>query len=420
MIATALLSIQLAAAQQAPAAIAPSASGPVDREFAELGALLHELTVSFGQSRKFCAPDPGSVFAARLALFAQRFGTDPRSASQWAALQAEAQRMLDGVGDAGHPQTGEIQDVPPQMDRYVLLDILGRTDEARKILDSVSTTGGDGCIWCTGENSVVVNQRRSEDAERRGDLPAALRYLHESVLDLPVISGQPPGTLPGEDLLLARYGLLLVHTGHAELGILVLQHLASTRPSSVGGLTAAAELDHRHAVGGTELARFLACQVQGNVACSSCAIIAVWTANDPASMHWIAARLPQRNQTECTRTVAFDPAGFEDARSLLEHRLTTTAFDQSVVSPDVTIDALTLLDGLPGGAERYVDDFLDRVATFKDAKSALAVKIDERLRWMHGGGPRLTKGLGSCDWASLSEDWKRWRKTTGTHATGKG
>lgn len=59
------------------------------------------------------------------------------------------------------------------VDRLVLLHVLGRDDEVDARLASVDTQRADGCAWCTAEDVVVVGRRRSEAAERRGDLQAA-------------------------------------------------------------------------------------------------------------------------------------------------------------------------------------------------------------------------------------------------------
>lgn len=398
-------------AQAVAGAVAPDAKAArdqaIEQEFIELNELLDQVQHDFGAQRKFCAPDPGSVLAVRLTVFSLRFGIDPRMASPWAALRERAEIVLEGVGDSGHPETGAYQNVSAQMDRWTLLDILGRADEARAILASVSTCGADGCLQCTAEKSVVVNQRRSECAERDGDLDAALRWLHESALDLGCLTMDDPAhSVAGQDLLLARYGSLLLRTGHAEAGVLVLQDLVRTQPGSIGGRMARAELEARGALAGIDRARFLSAGTGGS-ASSACLVVAVWRTDDPASMRWIAVRLPLRAGDKASRTVAFDAAAFEEARAPLEDALKRWPGD---------LYALALLDGLPGGAESSVDAFLGSLDTREWQQPDRMQTADEWLRWMHGGGPDLVVPLGRCDGGALCREWRTWRRSTGRHA----
>ena len=201
--------------------------------------------------------------------------------------------------------------------------------------------------------------------------------------------------LPGVDILSARHGLLLLAAGRLEAGLLRLQALARSRPESVGGGLARAELELRGASAGIGAARFLVGGV-GEIEAA-----AVWSVDDPASMQWVAARrhLGRRDFE------ALLPAEWPGVRAELAEGVTS-------------IDLLTLLDGLPGGAEPAVDAYLLALVDNKASTFAEAARTDERLRWMHGGGPELRVSLGYCNWRSLSEDWRAWRRKTGARAVG--
>jgi hypothetical protein len=397
--------LSVAVCAQAPAvqAAPPNVSAIAD-EFCKLNALLDQLPADFGGWRGFCGPDPGSVLAARLALFPQRFGIDPRAAREWAELTARAQRDLDKAGDAGREITGHVRDASAQLDRCVLLRILGRDDEADKLLAGVSLLDEDACLWCTPEARVVWSQRQSERAESKGDDTAALAALHDAVFDLAAVEvphQDPPQLLPGADLLLARYGLLLLRTQHEDLGLLVLQDLVRTRPDTDGARVAHDELDRRGALAGIEKARFLTTGVTAD-----CSVIAVWYADEPVSMRWIAARLPAHEGESQPRVVAFDPAAFAEARA---------AFDAVMNKAWLQPEVFAASQALPGGAERYVDSFLGTLDQRERQRVYVMQAADELLRGLHGGGPEYIVPLGRCDGGALCREWRQWRKDTGRH-----
>jgi hypothetical protein len=370
----------------------------VSREFGELRRLLTEMRGAFGASRKFCAPDPGSELAARLALFPHRFGSEPQAAPEWPAFQSMARSLLVSVGSSGSAGSGIPSFVSPHMDRYVLLDILGRFDEAQQILDSVQTLGADGCIWCTAENSVVVSQRRSELAERRGNLAGALAFLHDAALDVAVLSG-----VAGEDLLCARYGLLLLDNGHDEEGTALLQSLTTRAPNSLGAEVALAELRQRGAVHAMDQACMLAVQ-HGPSACLGFSLVAVYRLDDPGSMRWISMRLPARNETECTRTAAFDEEAAREAEGLLRAWITE-------VGP-LSAEALMLMQARPGGAAPHVRPCLDRLADAGRPSGPFQLQaFDKALRWLHGGGPVHAAIPGAPPehvGAAFASAWREW------------
>ena len=193
----------------------------------------------------------------------------------------------------------------------------------------------------------------------------------------------------------------MLQTGHADVGVLVLQDLVRTRPDSVGGRVARAELERRHELEGLEHARFLSAEMTGGCASRSCAVVAVWNECD-SNVRWIAARLPERDVGQGTRTVAFDDAAYEEARPALQ-----TAIRNG------WLDGLLLMQGLPGGADRFVDSYLDGVARFEWRKPAELGEADQRLRWLHGGGPEDAMAIRRGDWGAFADDWRSWRATTG-------
>ncbi len=409
--ATEAIQGQDASAAGDPHVAATNPDGAVEQEFLELQGLLVQMRECFGASRKFCAPDPGSVLAARLALYPQRFGGDPRAAPQWPALQAAAQELLESVGDQGLPETGATQSVSSQMDRYVLLDLLGRFDEAQRILDDVDTWGADACIWCTAENTVVVFQRKSELAERRGDFGGALALLHEAALDASVISEPERGGIAGEDLLFARYGLLLLRTGHVEEGTLLLAALTTRFPKSVGPEVARSELARRGALDGAERARLLTVNFNGGDPCTGFAVVAVYRDDDAASMRWIAVHIPahrerEHHEEDCTRTAAFDAEAFEE----LGRDLAPTFDECRRLNAS---DALMLMQGLAAGAKPFVGRCLDVFAADEQApaRQAQLAGFDKALRWLYGGGPDFADGPDSAPPNSnrtFAAAWRAW------------
>jgi hypothetical protein len=373
-------------------------------EFCSLEALLDELPASFGAWRRFDAPNPGSVLAARLALFSFRTGTDPRSAREWAELQARAGHALDLAVDKGRKITGHIADAAAQMDRYVLLHILGRDAEADPLLDGISLHDEDDCLWCTPEARVIWSQRQSERAEAGGDAATALSLLHDAVLDM-------SDGLPGADLLLLRYGLLLLRTGHEDVGLIVLQNLVRTRPESVGAAGARGELSRRGALRGIDGARMtvgggLVLVPRGEATVpAEWELAAIWRTDERTSMRWIAARLPSPDGSD-PRTVAFEAIAAAAVQPWLE---------ATFAAGFGSVDALTIAQGLPGGAEPYVERCLGQLDSRDRQPVALMLRADEALRWMHGGGPELVVPLGRCDGGALCREWRKWRKDTGRH-----
>lgn len=227
-----------ARAQSLPATIErPVEDLAVTEELKQLEQLLKQVPDTYGQSRKFNAPDPCSVVASRLSLCFAAFGVDPRKLSRWNSLEATATDLLERIEDGSISRQLVDDTYTSQLDRYTLLTIVGREKEARRILAATKEVHQDGCFWCLAESVVVINQRRSEQLEQRGELKAALDSLHEVCLAIDGIGG-----FDGDDVALARYGSLLIRNGYDVEGVGVLQTVCEERPRTYGARAAQAIL----------------------------------------------------------------------------------------------------------------------------------------------------------------------------------
>ncbi len=401
VLAAAALSISAHAAQDAAPPAAPVADAAIARELRALQALLAQVPESFGRSRKWCAPNPCSDIAVRLAVFRWRFGTDPRLEPQWPALAAAAQALLDRLDNPATRAPLSDYDVARQMDRSVLLDLVGRADEAQAILENVRVFGADGCHTCTADNGFVVYQRRSEACERAGDLAGALRWQQEACFELPdaVIGG---GQHPSAHLMHARYGLLLCSTGHGTEGEGVLRFVVRVYPGSIGAELAQAELARRGvAVDEAQPALDVVILEWGGY-CRMTAALVLTDAARPGWLQILAARLPNTGDEWGSHTATFDPEGFEQLRPALETNLLGNEQRPWMVGP-----ALRLAQGLRGGAAPYVEPLLAQVSG-GETSLATTGPIDAVLRWVHGGGPSLSRSLNEGDGAQFAGEWRAW------------
>jgi hypothetical protein len=360
----------------------------LDMEFTALGELLAELGPPFRTTTMFTIPNPGSVLAARLALFAHRFGLDPRQAPQWPAFEGVARELLAAHRSALPVLDDGTFNVAGPLDRYLLLDICHEEKEARSVLAVMSVDSIDEDVLHVVEHGVEVHQRRSELAERDGDTVLALHHQQEACMDLAIIAGVlGDPTFRGRDLLLLRYGLLLRAAGHEGEGILMLQALTTMHPDSIGATEARKELERIGATAGAGSARFL-CDSWNSFGYTADSFVTLALARDDwPEVCWLAARVPALEGPRTLRSVQFDGAGFESARPHLEILLAGGGHAQCS-------RALMLLQGLEGGARRYVPHILGRY------RGSELGSLDTVLRWLHGGGPDAT--------ASTADAWRDW------------
>ena len=174
--------------------------------------------------------DESASLAEELALAPRRLGRDVRDQPQFAVVERAARRLF--AETEGDDPTLELddRDSHAQLLRAQLLELAGRRDEAWHALETLQVH--HYCANCAAARRMVVECRRSEAAERRGDVRAAWEHLTEaasqlfggSLLDIGAAS-------------LCRGGLLLLEQGCPCEGMSLLQYCADMFPG-----TGAAEL----------------------------------------------------------------------------------------------------------------------------------------------------------------------------------
>ncbi len=216
-----------------PAALHVEATTTPEAQMVELLAMLRDAAATFRREPRHI--DSGQDLARALALFPWRFGLDARRQAGWQALADEARRVLEDVeaDPARLPLDG--RDSYAELFRVQLLQLAGRDDEAAERLARLEVR--HMCGNCAAERTAVVNRRRSEAAERRGDVAEALALLESTVA-----SPFGMGSRLGHDSDAARLGLLLLLAGRDTDGACVLQQAVDLFPGSPGAEVARAAL----------------------------------------------------------------------------------------------------------------------------------------------------------------------------------
>lgn len=194
--------------------------------------------------------------SASLALFPWRFGSDPREQPGWGALLEEARRMLADVeADPARLPLDE-EDSSEELIRILLLDVAGRSNEAATRLERVQVH--HYCGNCAAARQAAVERRRSEMAERRGDLGEALERA------LAAIEGDSyMGRHLGTDAEATRLGMLLLQLGRSDEGLCVLQQVVDLSPGTAGAEVARAVLSRSGALRDPTRERLQAVYVDG-------------------------------------------------------------------------------------------------------------------------------------------------------------
>jgi hypothetical protein len=168
----------------------------------------------------------GEEIDQRRSLFSTRFGIRLEATAAGAAMTDDAARLLGSIErgdlDAGDPA----QDSYAALFRVLLLDLAGRGDEATGALAAVRARSW--CGNCYIERDHIIQERRSEAAERRGDSAAALAFL-----DLARRSsfGFPEWPRAMTD---TRHGLLMLEADSDWFGTCLLQRVVDLFPGTPG------------------------------------------------------------------------------------------------------------------------------------------------------------------------------------------
>lgn len=151
-----------------------------------------------------------------------------------------------------------VEDLPAdaQVLRALLLELAGRRDEAWQALLAVQVH--HWCGNCADALQAPLDLRRSEMAERRGDLREAWEQLATSVV---LFSGAPNDR---SELARCRAGLLLLRLGCARAGASVLQSLVDLFPATRGAAVAEAALRQVGSYQPPTVARLRAAYVDGD------------------------------------------------------------------------------------------------------------------------------------------------------------
>lgn len=233
------------------------ASDPAAAELAALGALLQplleraewpgDLWLGLGGDTDVAAAEarnPLPAVSARLALFERRFGTPPQESLGWAAFQALARQLLgrmeaapsEPVGDGALDHRERVE--PPWLvARTLLLEILGRRDEARALLLHESPRWLWPGHWMIEAQLVyVLVSERALHCDRAGAPDEALRWSLAS-WDWGTSDGLADHFghhRTGIDWVLAHHAVLLAEAGEWTAVRTVLSDLERLRPDAAG------------------------------------------------------------------------------------------------------------------------------------------------------------------------------------------
>jgi hypothetical protein len=333
--------------------------------------------------------------AERVAVFPWRYGQDPRELDGWAPLRDEARRLVADLEHDPPELTLDTRDSYAALFRAQLLELAGRTAEADEALAQVEIH--HFCGNCAGGRQVVVDRRRSEAAERRGDGAAAVQLLKAAsslpydgwVLDLE------------HDISLARLGLLELQSGHDAEGLCLLQLLVELRPATPGAELARAALTQVGALREPTAERLQQAWIDGAAAKDACRVRAVRAlAALPAGDAF--ERLAElRRQGDVTALAALADLRDERARPIFESVL----LDGELTSAP---DALRGLHALEGGARQHLRPLLQRIADAHEPRGASRLRaIDGVLRDVCAGGP-LPDGAELTQGPSFARAWLAW------------
>ena len=184
---------------------------------------------------------PVEEISARWNLFALRFGIEARSRQPWVDLQAAAGITLDRLDDVAERRESAARgyEVWRQCERTLLLEILGRDDEAAAILFDENRIACAGCCYRAAEQDGSVLARvRGAFRLRHGDARSAVLCLLEGELDQ-----DRSESVAGLSLL--GLALALSADGREEEAVLLLQCAVSRATSGPVAEIATNELKRR-------------------------------------------------------------------------------------------------------------------------------------------------------------------------------
>ncbi len=364
----------------------------------ELALLLRELQAAealFRRDMSWQCWNHSRELAERLALFPWRFGKDPREVDGWAPIAAAANRLLADAEATPPALAFHLEDSYAALFRAQLLDLAGRRAEADKALADVRVQAW--CGNCAAERTGVVKSRRAEAAEAHGDPVQAL-----SLLDDCVSSFFDSHRLNiGNDIMLARYGLLMLQGGREAEGRCVLQLVAELRPGTPGAEVARAALLQMGALREPTLERLSLIWIDGaeeRDPYRTAAVCAIASLQIPDAFERLAARRKAGDKAALAGLIALHD---ERTRPILESEL----YEGDLGAAQAAFSGLHALDGT---AESYLRPFLERLAAPRGAPGLLDIgALDESLRAFCGDGPVLGRDEQFKD-APFAQAWLAW------------
>ncbi|HEX5010109.1 MAG TPA: hypothetical protein VFY71_06890 [Planctomycetota bacterium] len=204
-----------------------------EREAQDLRAELLDAERKLKQPDSFDAWSIEEDIDQRRTLYVVRFGKDACKLPEWKAIADDAARILAEMEALDPPPVDWHADSYAATFRVLLLDLAGRSDEAARALSVARAS--HWCGNCLAGRQAELDARRSEAAERRGDMPAALVFL-DRARSSPFTFSVPAAATD------ARHGLLMLDAGRESSGICLLQRVVDLFPKSAGAEVARAAL----------------------------------------------------------------------------------------------------------------------------------------------------------------------------------
>lgn len=373
---------------------------------AELLALRDELlalVANLDRGANYATWTQSEEISERLALFPWRFGIEPRDAGAWDDLALAAEQVLDRVEGRQDPELKLSEtDSYAQLLRCLLLELAGRTDDAATALEAVEVH--HFCGNCAAGRRAVVDRRRSEAAERRGETEKAVELLRKTLID-PYDFGSAMDA--ADPVTCTRCALLFAQTGREADAVALFQLVADLRPETPSAAVARAAL------------RQMDAWIEPTVERLESVYIATAQNDDSRSPRLVHKRLALAALAHLDRAAAFarlaaaydagDESALDGMVELRDERARPyfeRALGQGGAERFET--ALRGLQELDGGARPAVGRMLGRLAEPpREFHFVDTAALDARLRAICGGGPELS-GFDRMKSEDLARAWLDW------------
>ncbi|HEX5010887.1 MAG TPA: hypothetical protein VFY71_10840 [Planctomycetota bacterium] len=261
--------------------------------------------------------DPCPEISSRLALFRVRYGMNFRDVPGWDDFAAFAGRTYDRLVEEycppapGSSRYGYRWCAPAWTSvRALLLDIAGRSDQARTVLFGDSERAWDGCCMSDlSEDLFYLARARADQLDRAGDSAGALRWLHEAYYrwgqdTWADLFGRPR---IASDLVLARYAILLADSSELEAAHAVYRMLEA-KGDSLGLSVARTVLGDRlsRAVTSTKSVFGVPIPVTGDEVLAGSTAFVVGDVRDAPTWRVLACSIPKFPERKATNRMAPD------------------------------------------------------------------------------------------------------------------